>query len=267
LVKGEDEIRQDAVMEQVFRYVNELMARQGNEMKVDSSSTNKARTFSKGLLKVFTYEIIPLSPASGVSARLVSFVYTASLDPNELHFFEHRSYNGSKTRFHSETTLSIKVQGNLIRWSELIRSTFRKYGLLTFNDFQVIESLMKSFSHYSSCENRFSSEWSDQTCRDYYKNAPKAGSRQAFDLICDHYSPVFRFFFLERFGYSTEAWHAAKMRYTRSVAVNSIVGHVLGIGDRHVSNILVHKVTGEVVHIDFGIVFEQGKVSRLKWKS
>lgn len=31
-------------------------------------------------------------------------------------------------------------------------------------------------------------------------------------------------------------------------------------GDRHMSNILVHKKTGEVIHIDFGVVFEQGKV-------
>jgi predicted unusual protein kinase regulating ubiquinone biosynthesis (AarF/ABC1/UbiB family) len=34
----------------------------------------------------------------------------------------------------------------------------------------------------------------------------------------------------------------------------------LAIGDRHMSNILVHMRTGEVIHIDFGIVFELGKV-------
>jgi hypothetical protein len=38
------------------------------------------------------------------------------------------------------------------------------------------------------------------------------------------------------------------------------VGHILGIGDRHTSNILVHTKTGELVHIDFGYVFEQAKV-------
>ena len=37
---------------------------------------------------------------------------------------------------------------------------------------------------------------------------------------------------------------------------------MLGIGDRHSNNILVHQKTGEVVHIDFGIVFEQGKVRK-----
>ena len=28
------------------------------------------------------------------------------------------------------------------------------------------------------------------------------------------------------------------------------------------NNILVHQKTGEVIHIDFGIVFEQGKVNQ-----
>jgi len=39
-----------------------------------------------------------------------------------------------------------------------------------------------------------------------------------------------------------------------------MVGHVLGIGDRHGSNILIDEKTGECVHIDFGIVFEQGRL-------
>ena len=31
-------------------------------------------------------------------------------------------------------------------------------------------------------------------------------------------------------------------------------------GDRHLANQLVDQQTGEVIHIDFGMVFEQGKV-------
>ena len=57
-----------------------------------------------------------------------------------------------------------------------------------------------------------------------------------------------------------ESWHSAKMNFIRSVAVGSIVGHILGIGDRHLGNILIDQGSGEVVHIDFGFVFEQGKV-------
>jgi ataxia telangiectasia mutated family protein len=109
----------------------------------------------------------------------------------------------------------------------------------------------------------YPNEWNNSLCRVHLAFAPPEEKRRSFDEICRRHSPVFRFFFVERFGHSMQAWHAARMRYTRSVAVSSIVGHILGIGDRHTSNILVHQKTGEVVHIDFGIVFEQGKVSLL----
>ncbi|KAG0197800.1 phosphatidylinositol kinase- protein kinase tor1 [Mortierella sp. NVP41] len=36
----------------------------------------------------------------------------------------------------------------------------------------------------------------------------------------------------------------------------SMVGHILGLGDRHPSNIMMDKNTGRVVHIDFGDCFE-----------
>ncbi len=36
----------------------------------------------------------------------------------------------------------------------------------------------------------------------------------------------------------------------------SMVGYVLGLGDRHPSNLMIDQVTGRVVHIDFGDCFE-----------
>lgn len=38
-----------------------------------------------------------------------------------------------------------------------------------------------------------------------------------------------------------------------------MIGYILGIGDRHVNNILIDNSTGELIHIDLGIAFEQGK--------
>ena len=35
---------------------------------------------------------------------------------------------------------------------------------------------------------------------------------------------------------------------------------MLGIGDRHLQNILVDQHTAELIHIDFGVAFEQGKM-------
>lgn len=70
---------------------------------------------------------------------------------------------------------------------------------------------------------------------------------------------MFRYFFIEKFSDPVK-WMSARTTYTRSVAASSMVGYILGIGDRHSHNILVDTGTAEVVHIDFGIVFEQGKV-------
>ncbi|KAL4787723.1 armadillo-type protein [Aspergillus varians] len=55
---------------------------------------------------------------------------------------------------------------------------------------------------------------------------------------------------------SSEAWLERRTNYTRSLGVMSIVGYILGLGDRHPSNLLLDRMTGRVVHIDFGDCFE-----------
>lgn len=42
----------------------------------------------------------------------------------------------------------------------------------------------------------------------------------------------------------------------------SIVGHMLGLGDRHLDNILMDFCSGDVVHIDYNVCFDKGQ--RLK---
>ena len=36
----------------------------------------------------------------------------------------------------------------------------------------------------------------------------------------------------------------------------SMVGYILGLGDRHPSNLMLERNTGKVIHIDFGDCFE-----------
>ena len=76
-------------------------------------------------------------------------------------------------------------------------------------------------------------------------------------LVLDHYRPCFHRWFLEAFLDPT-AWLDARAAFTRSAAVWSAVGHVVGLGDRHTENILLDTTNGECVHVDFDCLFDKG---------
>ena len=53
-----------------------------------------------------------------------------------------------------------------------------------------------------------------------------------------------------------ETWLNRRTNYSRSLAVMSIVGYILGLGDRHPSNLMMSRKNGKIIHIDFGDCFE-----------
>jgi len=55
---------------------------------------------------------------------------------------------------------------------------------------------------------------------------------------------------------NSEVWLERRTAYTRSCAVMSIVGYLLGLGDRHPSNLMLDRYSGKLLHIDFGDCFE-----------
>lgn len=181
LVKGRDDLRQDAVMQQVFNIVNTLL---------QAHSESKRRR-----LKIRTYKIVPLSQRCGV-----------------------------------------------LEWCQ--------------NTSPAMEIFMDVHSRY--CPTSYKNALCMKKIEDARLKSP--GERlSVFKEICKNVHPAFRFFFIE--NYSTPAeWFDHRMNYVHSVATNSMVGYILGLGDRHPNNILIDKSTGELVHIDFGIAFEQGKV-------
>ncbi|XP_048245963.1 serine/threonine-protein kinase SMG1-like isoform X1 [Haliotis rufescens] len=58
-------------------------------------------------------------------------------------------------------------------------------------------------------------------------------------------------------------WWQITQTYARSTAVMSMIGYIIGLGDRHLDNVLVDLATGEVVHIDYNVCFEKGKGLRV----
>jgi FKBP12-rapamycin complex-associated protein len=51
-------------------------------------------------------------------------------------------------------------------------------------------------------------------------------------------------------------WIERRTNYSASLAMTSIAGYILGLGDRHLSNIMMKKNSAKLVHIDFGDCFE-----------
>lgn len=177
---GNDDLRQDAVMEQFFGLVNTLLQ--------DHSDTLKRQ------LKIRTYKVIPFTPSAGVLEW---------------------------------------VDGTIPLGEYLIGST-RNGG---------------AHGRYRK------SDWSFLKCREHM--ATEKDKRKAFQKVCENFRPVMHFFFLERFSRPAD-WFEKRLAYTRSVATSSMVGYIVGLGDRHSMNILIDQITAEVVHIDLGVAFEQG---------
>ncbi|XP_074534953.1 serine-protein kinase ATM [Halichoeres trimaculatus] len=185
LVKGQDDLRQDAVMQQVFSMCSMLLQR--------NADTRKRK------LNIRRYKVVPFSQRSGVLEWCSGTVPIGEflVDPNK----------GAHKRFRPQ-------------------------------------------------------DWTNLACRRRMMEAQRLGfdeKLQAYSEVCKKFRPVFRYFCMERF-LDPAVWMEKRLAYTRSVATSSIVGYIVGLGDRHIQNILIDEQTAELVHIDLGVAFEQGKI-------
>ncbi|XP_045440083.1 serine/threonine-protein kinase ATR isoform X6 [Pipistrellus kuhlii] len=78
------------------------------------------------------------------------------------------------------------------------------------------------------------------------------------EFLLPRHPPVFHEWFLRTFPDPT-SWYSSRSAYCRSTAVMSMVGYILGLGDRHGENILFDSLTGECVHVDFNCLFNKGE--------
>ncbi|GKT73500.1 phosphatidylinositol 3 [Colletotrichum tofieldiae] len=182
LVKGgNDDLRQDAIMEQVFAAVSSLL-------KLHRSTQQRN-------LGIRTYKVLPLTSASG----LIEFV------PNTI---------------------------------------------------PLHEFLMPAHERY------FPKDLKGSHCRKEISNAQGKTTETRISVyrkVTERFHPVMKYFFMENFV-DPDDWFVKRLAYTRTTAAISMLGHVLGLGDRHGHNILLDNKTGEVVHIDLGVAFEMGRV-------
>ncbi|ORY77398.1 hypothetical protein BCR37DRAFT_410859 [Protomyces lactucae-debilis] len=184
LLKSGDDLRQDAVMQQVFLGVHAILQR--------NEDTRRRK------LLIRTYHVLPLGDKVGV----IQFVP----------------------------------------------------GTMSFND--ILPDLHKRHRP---------DDWDAKTCREKMRDVvdrSKAQRIEAYGAIMEHVKPVMRHVFVEWHA-AAERWFATQLAYTRSTAAMSILGWILGLGDRHLSNIMIDRNSGDIVHIDLGICFEAGKLLKI----
>ncbi|KAI8840920.1 hypothetical protein BC829DRAFT_16893 [Chytridium lagenaria] len=75
--------------------------------------------------------------------------------------------------------------------------------------------------------------------------------------VLPRFPPVFHEWFLEMFPEPTK-WFLSRLTYSATVATMSMVGYVVGLGDRHGENILFDELNGACVHVDLNCLFEKG---------
>ena len=50
---------------------------------------------------------------------------------------------------------------------------------------------------------------------------------------------------------TASSWWKKITTYNKSVATMSMIGYIIGLGDRHLDNILVDFSSGDIVHVDY----------------
>ncbi|KAI3654356.1 hypothetical protein MP228_001075 [Amoeboaphelidium protococcarum] len=148
--------------------------------------------------------------------------------------------------------------------------TQRDLGILTYAAIPLSEScgliewvdntctFRKALEHYYSKNQRSDLSASKYTKWKELGKGATALTKYYKETLLPMFSPaVFQQWLFERFV-DPPSWYRAQKRWTRSVAVMSIVGFIFGLGDRHLENILVQETSGQVLHVDFNCLFDKG---------
>ncbi|KAH8403296.1 hypothetical protein KR222_009973 [Zaprionus bogoriensis] len=145
------------------------------------------------------------------------------------------------------------------------RLHIRTYAVLPFNEeCGLLEWLPNLNSYRSICLALYQQRGQVMSGRQLQQLAvpqsdPLERKREVFlKQLMPAHPPVFQEWLLQRFT-TPHSWYEARNAYIRTVAVMSIVGYILGLGDRHGENILFDERNGDAVHVDFNCLFNQGE--------
>ena len=93
--------------------------------------------------------------------------------------------------------------------------------------------------------------------KDAFANSKKSPTDTFLNVVLPKFPPVLNEWFFSTFSVPTK-WLKSRKSFTSTCATMSIVGYIVGLGDRHGENILLDETTGECLHVDLNCLFEKG---------
>ena len=145
---------------------------------------------------------------------------------------------------------------NLIGLRHILNKIYKEKGLVTSNT--DLKRLMPQLRDTLARKKEIFQKGCHQCCHDFIVFDDRLFFFQivVLELLRRHPS-VLSEWFLTTFP-DPQDWFSARLSYVRTLAVMSMVGFVVGLGDRHGENILFDSGCGDAVHVDLSCLFNKG---------
>ncbi|EXB87890.1 Serine/threonine-protein kinase ATM [Morus notabilis] len=229
---GNDDLRQDAVMEQFFGLVNTFLQ--------NHRDTRKRR------LGVRTYKVVPFTPSAGV------LEWVNGTLPLSDYLIGSLRNGGAHGRYGTGDWSFLRCREHMANAKLTLAKIATHY--LSYNhsmwDFWYLNI---SPCSATAIHGSPSSQLGGFVDPAFYRVAALpsspflAGSFTGLSLLDALTASLMHL---------DSVYNATALTRTRGVV--AWVGYIVGLGDRHSMNILIDQATAEVVHIDLGVAFEQG---------
>jgi hypothetical protein len=223
LVKGGEDLRNDERIEQLFVLMNRILSD-----TMSSSSTTSKSPNTRSRLSARTFSVIPMTPKVGILEWVQHTMPLKSIISEEM----------------AKDPLFLSLNRNCISKSNPPNSSIKSVELSNITASEERLKWMKG--HDAACYH------------DVYK---KARAEVTYKLWKKMMKTTPDDFLRRKFlsmSSTSEVFLTLRSECALSLSVSCIFGYLLGIGDRHLENLLLDLHGGSIVQIDFGICFGMG---------
>jgi len=231
LLKGSEDMRVDERMMQLLNVTNKLLS-------FDKRASNKR-------LSVRTYAVLPTSERSGLiewvegGVQSLCGIYEARQQRlNDRDAVVQQVMHAQRTALAAAAGKAAPAPMSEALHTENLRSMF----------FKEVGEVMRARDPSKQVSGPFKrKELPSDVLVDVYENLKRAVQR---DLVETE---------LMAASDGASIFYDKQTSFARSMAASSVLGWFMGLGDRHPNNLLVDFESGEIVHIDYGVIFDSGK--------